>query len=585
MSESKLNYGDGNDRLFIEACSLHKLGIEGDKEAVRRSHDMFRQLYDKDPQNHLFEAYLGSVTTLLGRDAVDPNERTKLALKGLKLLDHAVSAEPENIEIRSLRGNVCLRLPETYFHRTNTAIEDFKYLVSRYETGDGLLTEEYYWQVLYDLGCAYKELNQLQDSRTVWEKLLAATTDPKYRKLVQSGGSATPSLAQMPVQIPVERGKKKDITEGVRLHCRAFESGSELQAVQQALKFFESAYQESPDDPVIAAYYADCLSLTARHANDPSSMFSSAIKAFKIFDDAVNSAPDCIEARLIRGIHSLRIPETFFKRTVTAITDFEYLIKRYEQDPGVFSEELYRMILYFLGKAYKRMDMEKEARSTWHKLLSSCSEAKYKDLLREELSDTRVESSLPEDISRLSPKELFNEGVRLHDLAVKGNGKAAQKAFEVFKKLYEEDPDDSLVEGYYGSSLALAGRYSRDSQAIFSNAVEGLKHLRQAVSKNRDNVTLRLSLAYLLYSLPDSFFHFSGKAAKEFKFLISAYEKDNSLLPQECYWQMLYDLGVCYERCHNMEKAQKAWKKLLKTCPDPKYRSLLSTKFEGSVDK
>jgi len=44
------------------------------------------------------------------------------------MLDHALALEPENVKIRYLRSQVCRKLPEMYFHRTGTLIEDLSYL-------------------------------------------------------------------------------------------------------------------------------------------------------------------------------------------------------------------------------------------------------------------------------------------------------------------------------------------------------------------------------------------------------------------------------------------------------------------------
>jgi tetratricopeptide (TPR) repeat protein len=609
LSEYK-TYGqesqDNDDLLFTEACKQHELGVGGDKEAVKKSHDLFKKLYDKDNKNNLIAAYLGSATSLMGRDAIDPNQRLKLALKGLKMLDNAVKQEEENIEIRNLRANVCFRLPEMYFHRTGTAVEDFSYLASRYEQDNSVFDEERYWQVLLNLGSAYKELNQMQNAQSIWSKLAAVTNSSKYMMLLRQAGFDTTNIVKQPEQVEQdgkkqevralkgfveslpESGKKKDekdIDEGIWLHFCAHQQGGEFVDVQKALKAFEQFYGESPEDPVITAYYADCVSLMGIYAKDSTSMFSNAIKAMKIFDSAVNGSPDCIEARLLRGLQSFRLPEAFFKRTATAITDFEYLVDRYRQDSTIFSEELYWMILYLLGKAYQRLDMDSEAKAAWQSLLNKSSDDKYKALLEKELSENSEVSRLPDDLSKLSRTELFNEAVRLHNLAVEGNRKASQKALELMKKVYEEEPDDPLVEGYYGSSLALAGRDSNNSQELFNNAVQGLQHLKHAASKDSNNISLRLMRANLMYNLPDAFFPLVAKTCKEFKFIASSYERDNSVIPQESYWEVLYKLGMCYERSNNKEKALKTWKKLLKASQEAKYNELLKRKFEGSDDK
>ena len=175
--------------VLTEAKNMLNLGIDGDKEAAKKAHKMFKQICASDPQNYLAEAYLGSATALLGRDEIDPNKRFTLVIRGLKILDRVVSKQPENIEIRISRGSVCHNLPEFYFHRLSTAVEDFSYLASRYESNQKIFSRELYWKVLFDLGSVYKQLGRAQESESTWQKLWSATVEPnKYRELLKQEG-------------------------------------------------------------------------------------------------------------------------------------------------------------------------------------------------------------------------------------------------------------------------------------------------------------------------------------------------------------------------------------------------------------
>ena len=196
---------------FEKALSYHELGIKGDKEAVKNGYELLKKLHSQNPDDSIIEAYFGSITTLMGRDDINPINRFKLSMKGLKSLDHAVLQEADNIEIRFLRGKVCYRLPEMYFHRTDTAVEDFGYLISRYEKDSDVFSEERYWQLLFDLGTAYKNIDRTREAQAAWEKLLSVTDDPKYKKLVkQQGVKAGPSgqNESKSLKKPKKTGKK-----------------------------------------------------------------------------------------------------------------------------------------------------------------------------------------------------------------------------------------------------------------------------------------------------------------------------------------------------------------------------------------
>ena len=182
MDEEKFN------EIFKEAKALHDSGVAGDAAAVKKACDLLKKLNYQSPMNRQVEAYLGSTTALLGRDETNMMDRMKLAKRGLKMLDRAVSMAPEDIAIRTLRGHVCYNLPEMYFMRTKCAIEDFNHIISCYEKDNKCIEKGYYCQLLYNLGKAYRLLGLQQDANAAWKKLLTVTKDPKYLELVEKAG-------------------------------------------------------------------------------------------------------------------------------------------------------------------------------------------------------------------------------------------------------------------------------------------------------------------------------------------------------------------------------------------------------------
>lgn len=186
-SESKTS-----QELLAQAIDLHNKGVEGDKEAVKQAHRLLKEFCMDYPDNLLAEAYLGSSTALLGRDEIEPNKRFKLVLEGLKILDGTVSKASDNIEIRTIRGYVCYRLPEMYFHRLTTAVEDFSNLASRFEKNRKVFSKDFYCKILYDLGSAYKQLERFEEAHETWRKLLKVTNDTTYKELLKQEGFVLP---------------------------------------------------------------------------------------------------------------------------------------------------------------------------------------------------------------------------------------------------------------------------------------------------------------------------------------------------------------------------------------------------------
>ncbi|MFC5700517.1 hypothetical protein ACFPVX_04405 [Cohnella faecalis] len=174
---------DSGDKRLKEAVKLLRKGVDGDKKAAKDAYERFVEIRAANPSDALIEAYYGSALALTGRDAVKPLDRSDKAQQGLDALDRAVAMNPERAEIRLIRAGVCSRLPEDFFHRTKTAVEDFEWLLSRHRTDPGSLTDRQLIQVLLDLGAAYEKTDKPEEAKAAWKRL--AQLDPKYKHLAK----------------------------------------------------------------------------------------------------------------------------------------------------------------------------------------------------------------------------------------------------------------------------------------------------------------------------------------------------------------------------------------------------------------
>lgn len=170
---------------FKEAVALHQKAIEGDKEAAQKAYSVLKKLKTDVINNPRIEAYFGSASALVARDHIDLIEKMNLAKRGLKSLDKAVKAEPENYEFRLLRGNVAFRLPEMYFKKTKTAIEDFQFLVNEYNSKNTNITKNLYCEILFNLGKCYQALGEFDKADQAWNQLLKENSR-KFKTLVEN---------------------------------------------------------------------------------------------------------------------------------------------------------------------------------------------------------------------------------------------------------------------------------------------------------------------------------------------------------------------------------------------------------------
>ncbi|TXC93128.1 hypothetical protein FS935_02745 [Metabacillus litoralis] len=170
---------------FKEAVALHQKAIDGDKEAAKKAHAILKKLKTDVINNPTIEAYFGSASALVAKDHIDLIEKMNLAKRGLKELDKAVKAEPKNYEFRLLRGNVAFRLPEMYFKRTKTAIEDFQFLISEYKSRNKNITKNLFCEILLNLGKCYQTLGEFEKADQAWNQLLKEN-NRKYKTLVEN---------------------------------------------------------------------------------------------------------------------------------------------------------------------------------------------------------------------------------------------------------------------------------------------------------------------------------------------------------------------------------------------------------------
>lgn len=536
--------------LVAKGVSLHDKARLGDVHATREACEVFRLAHQLDPDDATVLAYYGSALSMTGRDAVDPNLKVQNALRGLKLLDQAVQADPDNITVRVLRAYVNYRVPEHFFNRTSVAVEDFTYLAKRYEEDPKILSRSSYWEILFHLGKAYQTLEEPEKAREIWQKLIAVKPSLRYLRLLRAEGF---DVGPIDEDAEAAAARARLLQEGVALHDRGI--AGDKAAAEQALQLFEAAVEEYPDDALIKAYYGSSISLASRYAGDANDMFAGAIKGMKQIDEAVKIAPDSVEVRFVRARHGLRLPELFFRRTSVAIIDLEYLRDRHNEGSLQLPRQEWLELLWMLGSAYLRLDLVDEAKTAWDALLQQDPDGPYKALIEAELapvsSDIEVVQVDPAD-----KEALLREGIRLHDLGVRGNKSVVPKAYELLEKAYQLDPDDPVARAYWGSVIALSVKDSGDTSAMFSKVIQGMIHLNTAVKLAPDNAAVRRLRGYLCFKLPETMFHLTKTAIEDFEFLRKEFEAKGADPSDPAFGRLLQDLATAYQRVGRHSEAQ-----------------------------
>ena len=171
--------------LLKQVIPLHKDAMKGNKKAVQDMHQLLERVRSDYPGHPLADAYHGITMMLFARDKTNPLDRLRWSKEGLKLLDGAVSAAPQDGRIRLLRGKAAYRLPEKYFHRTQTVIEDYTFLIDREMHEKGFLETKKYLQLIYELGELYCRIGRYHAAAMCWKRLKNETQDPDFLHLLK----------------------------------------------------------------------------------------------------------------------------------------------------------------------------------------------------------------------------------------------------------------------------------------------------------------------------------------------------------------------------------------------------------------
>lgn len=139
-------------------------------------------------------------------------------------------------------------------------------------------------------------------------------------------------------------------------------------------------------------------------------------------------------------------------------------------------------------------------------------------------------------------EELFAKALDLHQRGITGDKKASQKAYEMLLEINKMTPQEAVVEAYLGSATLLQGRYAVNPDERLKKAKEGLRIIDRAVSRDRNNVKIRILRAYVCLNLPRDVFDRRKTAAEDFKYLLSRYDKDPGVFSADFYQQLRRDL-------------------------------------------
>jgi hypothetical protein len=161
-----------SDPLIRQVVARDRKAVAGDAQETKKLTADLEKWTKEQPQNHLLQAYLGSVYTLDSRDAWPGPGKLTYLRNGGQLLDAAVSADPANPAVRFVRAIDYFELP-AIFGKRQIARDDFELLVKQV---DGevktpyVLNTETAQAIYYYAGLSLRQERQLAQAKTVWQQ-------------------------------------------------------------------------------------------------------------------------------------------------------------------------------------------------------------------------------------------------------------------------------------------------------------------------------------------------------------------------------------------------------------------------------
>lgn len=138
-------------KLKMLGIAYHNLAVLKVKDASRKATAYLQKAYSLAPADDEVMVYLGSSTTMVGRDSWNVLTKVSIVNKGIKMMDEAVARMPDSIVVRMVRANNSLDLPE-FFQRKGIARKDFEHLEMLITKPSAEVEPDIKAEVFYQLG-------------------------------------------------------------------------------------------------------------------------------------------------------------------------------------------------------------------------------------------------------------------------------------------------------------------------------------------------------------------------------------------------------------------------------------------------
>jgi hypothetical protein len=173
------------------------------------------------------------------------------------------------------------------------------------------------------------------------------------------------------------------------------------------------------------------------------------------------------------------------------------------------------------------------------------------------LTDQNPLISIEERLSRdPRDKDALSQAARIyHQIAMRGDGLALDRAEEVVDALLREDGTDAEALAIAGSLITMKARRTRSLFKRMWYAFVAARKLDKAVSTDPGNVSARTIRAFTALVLP-KYLRRLRTAVEDFDYLIGVKGQDSGALPDEMMPKVYYNLGFALAKMGSGTRAR-----------------------------
>lgn len=189
-AENEVRIDSSNiEKIKMLGIAYHNLATLKVKDASKRAVAYLQKTHSLSPNDDEVQVYLGSATTMVGRDSWNVLTKIGTAKKGIKLIDDAVARMPDSIVIRMVRANNSLDLPD-FFKRKEIARKDFQQLEMLVTKSSTDIEPDIKAEIFYQFGMFYKRENNDLMAKEYFKKAINASPNSQWGK--KSEGNLQP---------------------------------------------------------------------------------------------------------------------------------------------------------------------------------------------------------------------------------------------------------------------------------------------------------------------------------------------------------------------------------------------------------